>query len=450
MVLSGRRMGWLGWLPVLVLSLASCGHGSAPQASLAPVERVALEAPPAQEASFGSQEAVGSYRLPTASERILLDELVAETERIRHLRFKEPVEVRIQDRIAMRAYVSRAIEQEDLSRIRRRYVALGLLDPKLDVRELLETLMEEELVGYYDPKERLLAVRDDVARSLGERPKGAELEWRATVVHELVHALQDQHLGLGAAIGLTRSTDADNAFGALVEGDATLAMLGYAAGKLGVSLQEVVRDRRHLEASLGASPDRVTGALKMAPAIVREPLLFRYRAGALFSAHLFHRGGWEAVDRAHLHPPLDTLSVLDPQHYRPQRDAHEFTLPPLDWLLGRGYRVVDQDVLGGFEMGVALEAQPAQTALVSRAWRGDLFTVLEHAEGDASVWGIRFASGRASREAERLFLRMPDAEGAVRRVLRVGHVILVVRNLPPTETQVLFERFRLWVQARKG
>src|SRR5262249_6383020 len=161
---------------------------------------------------------------------------------------------------------------------RRRYVALGLLDAELDIRNLLESLMEEELVGYYDPKQKLLAVRDDVARALGRPTTDATgLEWRATVVHELVHALQDQQLGLAAAMEVERSTDADDAFGALVEGDATLAMLSYTAELGGVSLATLTADPAGLSATLRVAPERLTGALRAAPALVREPLLYRYR-----------------------------------------------------------------------------------------------------------------------------------------------------------------------------
>jgi hypothetical protein len=378
---------------------------------------------------------VGLSRPPTASEQRLIAELLAETEQIRKLRFKRPVEVRIQDRTAMRGYVSRAIEQEDLVRGRRRYVALGLLDPALDVRDLLESLMEEELVGYYDPKERLLAVRDDVARSLDKHRSGSDIEWRATVVHELVHALQDQHLGLGAAMDVQRTTDGDNAFGALVEGDATLAMLGYVAAKAGVPLSLLVRDRTQLEATLGASPDRITGALRAAPAIVREPLLFRYRAGALFAASLFERGDWAAVDLAHAHVPVDTLSVMDPRLYplakAPGPSPH-VELPELTWLEPHGFRLVDEDVLGSLEFGVALGLHEPGVAALMRSWRGDRYGVLEPtvsaspgdtplpdfarppegaprpAPTDASIWLLRFATVADARQAETRLIRMPE------------------------------------------
>src|SRR5690349_11226483 len=104
----------------------------------------------------------GLSRRPTPQETTLIASLARETERLRGLTFRAPVEVRIQDRVAMRAYVESALDAEELARARRRYLALGLLDPALDVRELIVALMEEELVGYYDPEQKQLAVRDDV------------------------------------------------------------------------------------------------------------------------------------------------------------------------------------------------------------------------------------------------------------------------------------------------
>lgn len=433
-------------LPWLIAYGLGCGAAlplptSPPPASTTPAAGAsATLSPPSSE---------GLSRLPSPGEERSIAELISETEKIRQLRFKHPVEVRIQDRKAMRRYVSRAIEQEDLVRGRRRYVSLGLLNPALDVRELLESLMEEELVGYYDPKQRLLAVRDDVARALGTRTSGSDIEWRATVVHELVHALQDQHLGLGAAMEVERTTDEDNAFGALVEGDATLAMLGYVAAKAGLTLPQMVGDRAQLEASLGASPERVTGALRAAPAIVREPLLFRYRAGAMFAADLFQRGDWEAVNFAHAHLPADTLTVIDARLFplrKPAPPTPRVDLPDLSWLEPRGYRLVDEDVLGSLEFGVALGLhEPGVSALV-RSWRGDRYAVLEPtstdaAATDASIWCLRFKSAADARNAERRISGLPDATGAARRVLQEGLMLLVARGLPDAEINELFARF---------
>jgi hypothetical protein len=429
--------------------LAACASSAPPRPAEHPA-RPKPEPTPAAQAPVPAPPVApgGLSRPPSAAEERLIAELVAETERIRQLRFKAPVEVRIQDRAAMRAYVSRTIAQEDLVRGRRRYVALGLLDPSVDVRELLESLMEEELIGYYDPKQKLLAVRDDVARSLGARNIDGDLEWRATVVHELVHALQDQHLGLGAAMERERTTDADDAFGALVEGDATLAMIGYAAGKSGVSLAQIASDPVQLDASLGASPDHLTGALRAAPAIVREPLLFRYRAGAVFSAHLYQRGGWAAVDRAHAGPPTDTLSIVAPHRYRRAAAEYGLSLPELGWLGQRGFRAVDEDVLGGIELGIALGLPAHEAARIARSWRGDRYAVLEHASGDASVWCLRLVSDASGHELERRLAAMPDPTRTPRTISRWGRFVLVVRGLPAAETGELLARFRAWVRAQ--
>jgi hypothetical protein len=429
----------------LVVCLA-CGPAGNP-AIQAPLPASESPAPPAAPPPPESTANQGLSREPSSQERRLIQELVVETERFRGLRFKRTVEVRIQDRQAMRGYVSRAIDQEDLVRARRRYVALGLLDPKLDVRDLLESLMEEELVGYYDPKLRMLAVRDDVARALGRRASASDLEWRATVVHELVHALQDQHLGLAAAMEQERTTDADNAFGALVEGDATLAMLGYAAGKSGLQLDDVVRDRRQLQAILGASPERVTGALRAAPAIVREPLLFRYHAGALFAAALYQRAGWAEIDAAHARPPEHSLSIVDPARYPPP-DGDSLGLPllPLEWLEERGFRKLDEDVLGSLEIGVVLGSTSPGGQLAARAWRGDRYAVFAGPDGDASVWCMRFATREEAQRVARALGQLPDAEGLSRKLLREGPLVLLARNLPAPETEELLGRFRAWAK----
>jgi hypothetical protein len=226
------------------------------------------------------------------------------------------------------------------------------------------------------------------------------------------------------------------------------------AAKAGLTLAQVVRDRAQLEASLGASPERITGALKAAPAIVREPLLFRYRTGAMFAASLFQRGDWEAVNLAHSHVPVDTLTVIDPRLFpigKSVSAASRVDLPDLAWLEPRGYRLVDEDVLGSLEFGVALGLQEAGVAALVRSWRGDRYGVLEPVTAsndaatkplaDASIWCLRFANANDARHAERRLTRLPDSAGATRSVLQEGPMVLVARGLPEAVTNELFARF---------
>jgi hypothetical protein len=215
---------WLGSV-ITVLSLISCA-----QATAKPAEVPAARADePAQDQLAGATPAVsrGSRRVPSLREAQVITELMRAAERVRNLQFVRRVPVLVENRERITEYVSTQIEEEELERARVVYTALGLLPENLDVRALLLRLMGEQVVGYYDADEKHLVVRDDIMRGFAQQSDdesgaGSELaEARIVLLHELVHALQDQHLKLSEHIHAERDTDASNAFHALVEGDAT-------------------------------------------------------------------------------------------------------------------------------------------------------------------------------------------------------------------------------------
>ncbi len=344
----------------------------------------------------------------------------------------------------MRAYVAGALDQDELERVHLRYIALGLLDASLDVRALIESLMEEELIGYYDPETQHLAIRDDVAQSFARASdEGAALEWRATVVHELVHALQDQHLGLGTALDTERTTDADNAFGALVEGDATLAMLAYAAGLSGVSLDALVRDRGELTRMLRSAPETLTGSMRSAPAIVRDPLLFRYRDGALFAAALIHSGGFRNVDAAHRAPPTSTREILEPARFLAHEAQPSLTLPCLPTLESSGHRVVDEDSLGRFELGIYLGPQGH---VLATDWRADRYVVFKHADAVGSFWIIALSSPQVAKRMAAAARRTHPSEAVA--IEREGTHVLIMRGVAVQTQPALIREFQAWAASR--
>src|SRR5438105_690871 len=69
--------------------------------------------------------------------------------------------------------------------------------------------------GYYDIKEKTLCLYDDIAGNYE----------RGVLVHEMVHALQDQHFGLAKLHQESFGSDAELAMAALIEGDATFTMI---------------------------------------------------------------------------------------------------------------------------------------------------------------------------------------------------------------------------------
>jgi hypothetical protein len=386
----------------------------------------------------------GSRRTPSLRESRVITELMASAERVRNLHFARPVPALVEDRARITEYVATQIEEEELQRASIVYTALGLLSADLDVRGLLLRLMGEQVVGYYDADQKHLVVRDDIMRSFAEGKPADDsndlTEARIVLVHELVHALQDQNLDLNAHIHLERDTDASNAFHALVEGDATLAMIGYALEREQVPLHRLTGNPtqvRSFSDVVRRSP--LAGSeLEQAPAIVRVPLLSAYVDGLSFCASLHGSGGFAAVDRAHSAPPVSTEQVLHPERFAQPDTPTIVRLPDLPELTAAGYELVREDTLGELEMGVYFGQGVSEDEAKRAAdgWDGDRIRVYR-AEGAPSavvwlsVWDTERDAEQAAYAAERVVRAGPKAWQARCSVVRRGSSVLMLRDIAP-------------------
>ena len=378
-------------------------------------------------------------------------------ERIRGLRFVRPVPFRIQSRDVITDFVRSKIDAEELERSRVFYVALGLLDPDLDIHELLVRVLGEQIVGYYDPDQGLMVLREDVAEHL-ESGGGHEQELgeaEMVIVHELVHALQDQRLGLGEQYDAERSIDADNAFASLVEGDATLAMIGHmAGGERG--LRRITRNTDLLRMLIRSNPQSVQGQeIESAPPIVRIPLASRYLDGLVFCATLHGGGGWAGVDRAHAHPPTSTEQVLHPERYIANEQPIEIELPALPALTDAGWAPHEEDTLGELEMSIyfGLGRSGDRDERAAEGWGGDWLRVYRNDGGDtAVVWFTVWDDENEAREAEAaaraVAAQMPGDRVESQRVARTGPALLIIRNLPPAQHAAVLAEFGRFATGR--
>jgi hypothetical protein len=389
--------------------------------------------------------AQGFRRTPSLRESRVINELMTSAERVRSLRFVRPVPVLVEDRTRITEYVATQIEEEELERARIVYTALGLLSADLDVRSLLLRLMGEQVVGYYDADEKHLVVRDDIMLGFTEgRPANNDAndltEARIVLVHELVHALQDQHLELSAHIHAERDTDASNAFHALVEGDATLAMIGYALEREQIPLHRLTGNPtqvRSFSDVVRRSP--LAGSeLEQAPAIVRVPLLSSYVDGLAFCASLHGSGGFAAVDRAHASPPVSTEQVLHPERYAQADVPSLVSLPELPELSAAGYELVREDTLGELEMSVYFGQGVSEDEAKRAAdgWDGDRIRVYRAQNAPSavvwlSVWDSEHDAEQAAYAAERVVRAGPKAWQARCSVVRRGHALLMLRDIAP-------------------
>jgi uncharacterized iron-regulated protein len=136
--------------------------------------------------------------------------------------------------------------------------------------------------GYYSIKDKTLYVYDDIAGAYE----------RGVLIHEMVHALQDQHFGLAKLHQTGFNSDAELALAALIEGDATFTMIEM----------------------LKKDQPKVAGMLDVSLALAKDvERAFVYSQGARYVKALKDKGGWEAVNAAYRNPPRSTAAVLHPE-----------------------------------------------------------------------------------------------------------------------------------------
>jgi hypothetical protein len=385
---------------------------------------------------------------------------MAQTERVRGLKFREPVPVVIQDRAAITAYIESQIEDDALERAKTLYTALGLLESNEDIRALMLRVLGEQILGYFDPKQKRLVVRADIMRSIpeanGPDRNGVFEEARVALVHELIHALQCQHLGLSEHVDDERDSDQDNAYRALIEGDASLAMIGYLIDQQqpGATLDRLTSDPSWVR-SLSAMAEQLPlgeAELASAPEIVREPLLFAYIDGLAFASFLHGRGGWKAVDQSYARPPGSTKEILHPENYLESAAPAAVRLPDLPSLSDAGYQVAQEDTLGELEMSIffnqALDQERAERA--AAGWTGDRLRVYRNSAGITPVvWFTAWENERQAEEAEeaatKVFRGQTELAPGQSRVMRKGRAVLILRLLPSALQTEPIEAFKRWI-----
>ncbi len=320
-------------------------------------------------------------------------ELVAATEEVRGLEFLEPPDLAVVslDELAALIREDAADELADIGPDERLLRLLGLIEPETDLRALIEELLAEQVLGFYDGETGELVVRGD-QESLSQLT-------RIIVVHELIHALTDQHFGffddLQALIDEDRFDEA-SALQALIEGDATYFQLVYLQESLGldelVSLQQEVTNQDF-------------SVLEASPQFLQDDFTFPYDEGFRFVTALVDEGGIAAVDDAYEAPPATTEQILHPEAYLAGEPALDVALPatPLE-----GYEVYEDSVLG--EWGVSLffveGDDPGLVTQIGTGWGGDRYRVLDNGTDVALVLRYRGETDGDAVDVTQAWLRL--------------------------------------------
>lgn len=254
---------------------------------------------------------------------------------------------------------------------------LGVLGKGVDLERASKDSLTDMIGGFYEPGQRKLFIADWAQRDT-QRP---------VLVHELVHALQDQHFQIAR---LLKEHDADKALAqrALVEGDANLFMTDWIVRPKGVRIEKLPQLTNDIMYSVSPAAFGMGVVAYDTSRFLRRHAMFPYEEGMRF-AHAFYRtGGWGRISRLFRDPPVSTEQILHPDKYPREKPK---PVPALGELAG--FTKLDAGSFGEFSLRTLLEEAfgPRQAMAMAAGWGGDRLTVLRQGPGDValvyqSVW----------------------------------------------------------------
>lgn len=366
------------------------------------------------------------------------DAIAARLASFRGLAPNAPIKKGVYNREQLRATLIQKIGQElsddDIAREGLLYKKLGLLPQDTDYKQLLLDLLTEQIAGFYDPDQKELYIMEGLPRDLQ----------RATIAHEIFHAIQDQIFDLKSLqtpFPSTQMADFHLARSALIEGDATVAMIDfgmYESGELprdgatsfidiplmAPMIAKLSFDNISAIDSLASPSSQNANNFDRAPLFLRESFIFPYVAGLRFVITARTRRAWSDVDAIYKDAPVSSEQILHPERYFQRDMPVVLDLDPSPALAG--YARVQDNSLGEFHMYLFLKehlrrphpkniGKNINAAAAAAGWDGDRI-MLYTADGASpivihtSVWDSEAeASGYLDGLDEIAGRRWPDA-----------------------------------------
>ena len=210
-----------------------------------------------------------------------IDELKKSVVQIGQLKFTRDVPVRYLDRAQLKKYIEQLFDSDypnELAGKEAEFIYLmGFTDKKIDLKPLRKKIILENVGGMYNEKTReLLAVEEFRTLDMLNAP---------VLVHELRHAIQDQHFRLAGLLGAYSDYDDRKlAVLAAIEGDATLLMIR----QLGID-PDLIGEAFSVDNVLAFSALAGASSLASAPDIVKYQLLMPYLEGLKFSREVLKK-----------------------------------------------------------------------------------------------------------------------------------------------------------------
>ena len=290
---------------------------------------------------------------------------------------------------------SREVHAEELT-----LKMFGLVPQDFNLAGETVDLMSEQAAAFYDYQKKRLFVLDST-------PDGEEQ--RLALVHELAHAIADQHHSLGKYMHEgSPDDDASTARQAVMEGQASWLTWAYLSFRSGGKGEVPARVLDQVAASAGANgPD--FPVYTNAPLYIRESLVFPYNQGTRFQDAVFQKFGKRGFDEVFLHPPQSTQQIIHPDAYFTGAAPAMPEPPGLEPVLGKQakqFRVLTDGALGEFDFSALLRqfAGEREGGDAATHVRGGAFRLYEHKREKYPV--LAYVSEWDSPEAARTYFEL--------------------------------------------
>lgn len=308
--------------------------------------------------------------LPAADPNLLqrVDQYLAEASQLTGFKIKRKVPAAFLTSQQLEKYLSGKMKSEvDQRKLRAEELVLqrfGFAPPGFRLGETTLALLNEQAAAFYDFKAKKLFVIDQASASAGPE----------LLIHELGHALADQHFGLRKFLSAAGSDDAALARMSVMEGQAMWLMGEHAARQSGTSLLQSPELVRRL-AEADSSDNSEYPVLAKSPLYLRESMLFPYSAGFRFQAALCAKDASTCMSRPFLDPPLSSAQILHPELYFAKQGPERVQIPAPP--PSQKWRLVADGDLGELDLDILLRTYKVDAPGLAQAWRGGAYRLLE-------------------------------------------------------------------------
>lgn len=360
----------------------------------------------------------------------------------RGLEFLHPVEVTFLADEAFEAEVtvdeSEVTDQDraEIDELTELSRAFGLIEGEVDLFAATNDLTGEGALGFYSFDERAITMRGTELTTFSE----------LTLVHELTHALQDQHFEIGDQF---LDIDPDDTVSglvltAVVEGDAQRIERAYRESLAADALDELATQEEERFAEFEEGTETV-------PTVLQTSFALPYVLGEAMLEVVESVDGTDGINELLRNPPPSEEALLDPWMLIAGEDPAEIETPALaddeaeieigqvgapSWLLLLAERIdigVALDAVDGWGGDQYVAFRRDDVVCVRIDWRGDSQADVAEMRGALEEWVAAGPSGSASVTSRDGGLRLEscdpgeEAVGIVRDASEAAVAVAVTR-----------------------